>query len=265
MQEAVTGETALTSSDKGQPPHIKGMLVHIDHTYGSTIRDVLSGPRSPCIGPPPAPTTQHTGNTQNMTSTPINLRRRVREPLSHERLLRVCFAYQRLRDHVRNIQNQIDEAIEEFQTSTRSQESITRMITSLAQIDGGINAELHDDILTVELETIHWQDRSAKLRSEAKRQARMRLERSDRGNPSGVYLNGTNASDSDDDNDDLIRQGANDSETTNPFEATPAAVAKVPIISPTMARVLKGMAELPPDLGEPKAPDNATFKKSGLV
>jgi hypothetical protein len=131
------------------------------------------------------------------------------------------------------------------------------MITSLAQIDGGINAELHDDILTVELETIHWQDRSAKLRSEAKRQARIRLERSDRGNPSGVYLNGTNASDN--------SYNSDDNETTNPFEATPAAVAKVPTISPTMARVLKGMAELPPDLGEPKTPDNASYKKSGLV
>jgi len=203
--------------------------------------------------------------------TPTNLRPgalrtpRHRKALSHERLLEVCYAYKRLRERVLEIQTSINLALEEFQHSTHSQESLARMMTTLASIDGGIGIALHNDFIKVELETLNWEQRSSKLQSEARRQARVRAARTEgRIEASllgrGAYLTGSNAGDP----DELLPGdvfGASP-EGENPSSASP------PRISPTMALALRGMDELPPNLDEPNfgdAPSNEGYKKSGLV
>lgn len=199
---------------------------------------------------------------------------------SHERILELCRAYKRLREHVRTVQAQIDDAIDTFQHSTHSQQSLSQMITTLATIDGNIGAALQNDILTIELELVNWETRSAKLRSESRRQARRRAERNDRG-ASAIgqpYLTGSNAT------DDVF--GDFGDNPTDPSDSSPEPSTPIPPpdapMSPTMVLALRGMQQLhevdranatsrnTADAAEKFVRDHAAgvaseLKKSGLV
>jgi len=175
--------------------------------------------------------------------TPLNFRNATRSGnsssgnsshFSHERILEVCHAYKRLREHTRKVQSRIDDAIDTFQGSSGSREALTQMLTTLATIDGNIGAALQDDALTIELELVNWQTRSSKLRSEAKRQARRRAERAGGGAPSGAspraYLTELSESCESDGGEAFVGEA--------PTNEAPT------VISPTMALALRGMQKL---------------------
>jgi len=191
--------------------------------------------------------------------TPANLRKRQAEPLSHQRLLNICYAYKRLREHVTTIQRQINEALDGFQHSTGSRNALTEMIASLASIDGGIGIALHEDILNVELELVRWETKASKLRSEARRQQQRRAERREGRIPSQPYLASANAP-----------GDAGEASDAGDWRDNPDNPNEAPAISPTMQLALKGMKHLPTELpdelpGFGQAPDTSGYKKSGLV
>src|SRR5260370_15565516 len=109
--------------------------------------------------------------------TPPHLRRQA-NPLSHDRLLNLCYAYRRLKEHVEGLQQHLDTLAADFRQVYRGRPSteLEEFLTKLALVDAGINMALHADIRLVDLEMIRWEQRSAKLHSESKRQARLRRE-----------------------------------------------------------------------------------------
>lgn len=192
-----------------------------------------------------------------MSTTPTSLRflSSGREVFSHERLLQVCYYYRNLLTALRATQGEINEALEEFQHSQygRPSEPLTRLITALANIDAGVRGPLLDEIMQVELTIVKWEGKTSKLKSEAKRQARIRAER--RG-PQQSYAP-----------DDSTFTYPEPGEPCDPFgdEAGRVAPAAPPQLSPTFARALRGMKELPQTTPTNDAPDTSTYKKSGLV
>jgi len=184
-----------------------------------------------------------------------------RQTLNHEQLLELCYLYKNLLKHLRGVQGQIDAVIDEFQHTQygRPSEPLTKLLTNLANIDAGIKANLVDDIMRVEVLTNKWEDKSARLRAEAKRQRRIRATRkglNERGEDPFVPVTSEEFT--------YVETGADP--FAEPLTDAPAS-SEPPPVSPTMAIALRGMAQLPRELpnGLPDKPDTSDYKKSGLV
>ena len=190
--------------------------------------------------------------------TPRDFRHRIREPFSHERILNLCYAYKRLYGRVKELQGDINNILSQFEHSNHGKPSqpLTAMIAALSSLEAQVHVDLVDDVMQVELETIRWEQRSSKLKSEAKRQARLRAERAAEAGALSTgqemdyhHIPGT---------DPFGEEGdaGGDATTTAP----------TPVISPTYAKALKGMSQLPSATDRPAAaPDTSTYKASGLV
>lgn len=208
------------------------------------------------------------------TSTPPHLRRKhFVGPLSHERVLRICYAYRRLKEHVEHLQRDLDDIIDEFQKTQYGRPSahLEAFITKLSLLDPGITMALATDIHEVDLETMQWEIKSSRLKSEAKRQRRIRHERNGDSEPKH-YLDGTRASAPPaedefayhddmftDDDADLTGAGDAVGEFPVPHDAPPSGLAA--LVAKDIEAVRQGLT------GDdaPKAPPNDEYKKSGLV
>jgi hypothetical protein len=174
-----------------------------------------------------------------------------RQPFSHEELLKVCQYYRNLLSAMRDVQSHIDNAVDVFQHSHhgRPTTELTTFITTITGIDATVRGPLLDEIMQVELCAIRWEAKSARLKSEARRQQRVRARRRS-GVAEEVTLPETDEFGPLDDSDLMLE----------------APIASE-VISPTMALAQRGMAQLPNTLngriGE--APANDSYKKSGLV
>jgi hypothetical protein len=191
-----------------------------------------------------------------MTFTPHTLRKSgfPHQSFSHEHLLKLCRYYKNLLSYVRQIQSQIDGALDEFHHSQygRASEPLTKLITTLATIDARVREPLLDEIMEVELSALRWEGKSAKLRSEAKRQQRIRAKkRGIRGD--------------DDFDNDFAYTGPGVDPFAEVVTATATDATDATVVSPTMALALKGMKELPSEGSSNSAPDTSGYKKSGLV
>lgn len=207
-----------------------------------------------------------------MFQTPTNLRRSglPRESFSHEKLLEICRYYKNLLHMLKQVQGEIDAVVDEFQHSQygRPSEPLKKLLYGLSNIDAGVKGPLLEEIMQVELAMIKWEGKSAKLRSEAKRQARYRADKAaqakggDSAKPHSFALDGSefDFAAAEATLHDTATNGSDD-----PFGAMSAPPDPVPSqISPTFARALQGMKELPAiEPGE--APSNESYKKSGLV
>jgi len=178
-----------------------------------------------------------------------------RQPFSHEELLKICQYYRNLLSATRDVQTRINDALDTFQHSHhgRPTPELTTFIGTIAGIDATVRGPLLDEIMQVELCAIKWEGKSAKLKSEARRQQRVRAKRRGESEPANLGTDDFGVFD----DSDLVP------EATPIDGATGATVA----ISPTMALAQRGMAQLPNTLngriGE--APTNDSYKKSGLV
>ena len=107
--------------------------------------------------------------------------------------------------------------------------------------------------MQVELCAIKWEGKSAKLRTEARRQARLRARRRGDDDAATEHRITDEAPDYDynaalgDDAEDVI-----ESDST------------APAVSPTMALAQRGMSQLP-QIEPQQAPDTSNYRKSGLV
>ena len=206
------------------------------------------------------------------STTPPHLRqRRFVEPLSHERLLNICYAYRRLKEHVEHLQADINEALEEFQHSQHGRASgpLEVLITKLSQLDAGVSMALMQDIHQVDLETMHWEMKSSKLRSEAQRQRRLRAERNNNEPRRSIYTP--------DDRDPPQRAVSKTERLNGPDEAPGeyrnsmfAEDSDVADATPTgaaalVAKDLEAVKLGLPASEAPKPPTNDSYKKSGLV
>ena len=189
-----------------------------------------------------------------MPFTPTTLRKsgRPRQPFSHEQILQVCYFYKNLLSRSRGIQTQIDNAIATFQhhSNGRPTESLIIFLKELSNIDADLRGPLLDEIMQVELAIIKWEGKSAKLKSEARRQARLRFQRGGEAPTNEVFPDEFDCP----------------SSTNDPFTEA-ASDHSNGVISPTMALAQCGMAQLPDTSdGHPaEAPTNESYKKSGLI
>lgn len=209
-----------------------------------------------------------------MPFTPSTLRAplRPRQSFSHEQLLQICYFYKNLLNATRGVQGQINEALDEFRHSQYGtmSTSVTKLLSALSAIDASVRGPLLDEIMQVELAVIRWETKSSKLKSEARRQRRIRARKSFVGEAAEAP------------NETLADFGFDDDEVVEePFvgEAPSEVFAdevlpnddfftKSPVvISPTMALAQRGMSQLPQTLnGRPgETPTNEGYKKSGLV
>ena len=212
-------------------------------------------------------------------STPSALRNPARGPrqaFSHEEILKICRFYKNLLTHLREVQATINAAIDKFNHVQfgRPTEPLTRLLDDLTKIEAGVKGPLFDEIMQVEIAAMKWELKSSKLRSEAKRQARIRAER--RGD---IPRNPTNATKAAEalgyDEFGPIEPGeafTGDFGNTDPCEGFPDSPSEPPSeppgevpMSPTMQRALKGMQQLPTNPGEVTPPDTSGYRKSGLV
>lgn len=125
-----------------------------------------------------------------------------RNPLSHERILRVCYAYRTLWEHY-------------------------------TALGGEITSALYATTLEIEKEIISWEQRSAKLRYEARRQAQYRATR-----PTGEPL------------------------------TAPLATFDDPDANPIPAATRQAIERFKAEGASPTAttgPDTSNYRKSGLV
>lgn len=208
-----------------------------------------------------------------MFQTPTNLRRSgmPRESFSHEKLLEICRYYKNLLYLVKQVQNEIDEVIDKFQHTQygRPSEPLKELLSGLALIDAGVKGPILEEIVQVELAMIKWEGKSAKLRSEAKRQARYRADKAAQARgggskPRSFALDGsefdfaaTEAA-----GGEVATDESNEVDSFEVMSVPPTPVT--PQISPTFARALQGMKELP-TIEPGQAPGNESYKKSGLV
>ena len=182
------------------------------------------------------------------------------KPFSHEELLRICSYYRNLLNALRTVQHSINTAIDNFNRTQhgRPSEPLSRLLNDLALIDANVRGPLLDEIMQVELCAIKWEAKSAKLRSEARRQQRKRQNR--RLGLTDEQVRQADLTDAFELGDDA----PNDADDTIPVETPDEFGPDETVISPTMARVQRGMLELPSDAPKP-APANETYKNSGLV
>ena len=180
-----------------------------------------------------------------------------RQPFSHEELLKLCQYYRNLLSATREVQEAINTAVDTFQHSHhgRPTPELAAFISTITAIDANVRGPLLDEIMQVELCAIIWEAKSAKLKSEARRQQRIRAgrhrnESRDVSAPSdefGIFSD-----------DDLLPETSLATSGEAPLPAT---------LSPTMALAQRGMTQLPNTIngriGE--APTNDSYKKSGLV
>ena len=178
--------------------------------------------------------------------------------LNHHTLLELCYAYRRLYSRTKELQTQIDTAIATYQSAPGrppSSPTLATLLDTLSTLDAGLRLELIDDFYRIELETQKWENKSAKLRHEAKRQQRLREQRREYAAAHPAPADYT-----------YLPPG------TDPFAEPAAATAATPIApSPTMRRALAGLRDLPPadlpddpDTVQPR-PDTSGYRKSGLV
>ena len=179
-----------------------------------------------------------------------------RNTFSHEQLLNVCYYYRNLLAHLDAVQGKINGAIDQFLLTNPGKPSaaLTAFLTTLSQIDASIQQPLLREMMEVELMLQKWEGKSAKLRSEARRQARLRAERR-----SGTRELG-------------VPQALLDIDAGAPPSATPdfgdlGDPADASALSPTMRLALRGMSARPDERtpAEQVAPDTSGYKRSGLV
>ena len=180
-----------------------------------------------------------------------------RQSFTHEHILQVCEYYENLLKHLEAVQARINEAIDKFQHTQhgRPSEPLAQLISDLATIDAGVQLPLMQEIFEVKRTADRWRDKSARLRSEAKRQRAIRARKHGGGAGADYSAESEYAYDEPADGGDLVDP------TAPPGDFLPSAP---PELSPTMARALRGMGELPAiEPGE--APDTSNYRKSGLI
>ena len=178
-----------------------------------------------------------------------------RQPFSHEELLKICQYYRNLVNATRQAQETINNAIDTFQHSHhgRPTPELSTFIATLTGIEATIKGPILDEIMQVELTAIRWEAKSAKLKSEARRQQRIRAKRRNEENETNHTLPNSDEFGVFDDND-LMPEAPTELPSSAP-------------LSPTMALAQRGMSQLAntPDGRIGEAPTNDGYKKSGLV
>jgi hypothetical protein len=167
-------------------------------------------------------TIPHEFHSHSLRSTPKN-------PLSHERILKVCYAYRTLHN-------------------------------AFIAADGKITSELYTTMLEIDREIISWEQRSAKLHYAARKQSEARAAKraSEEALPRN-YLDELPKGRCGAKLDGAKLDNAYEDFTFGPSAAGPATDASI-IPDATKASLAKYKAER---TGLP--PDNAGYKKSGLV